>query len=179
MSDAARSSELDGSRRHKSGLSPSLVFRIREGLTDSIPPSTDTSVTHKFGINCVIVAALIGLPACTSTEGLGVFNSEPQPTAATEDVAAVRRGPPPAPASLIDKDKQHLLSALGTPTLLREELQAQMWQYSGQSCAFFLYLYPDTAGVFRVTHLEARANQGGSIDPQACLEAQFGKKVKS
>ncbi len=111
--------------------------------------------------------------------GGGGDKSEPAAQEAEQEVAAIRRGTPPAPNSLLNQDKDHLLTALGQPTLLREELESQMWQYSGQSCAFFLYLYPDSAGTFRVTHVEARANQGGSLDPQACLEAQWGKKAKS
>lgn len=93
--------------------------------------------------------------------------------------AAVRRGSPPSPNSLLNQDKNEVLARLGQPTLLREELDSQMWQYSGRSCAFFLYLYPDAGGTFRVTHLEARANQGGSLDPQTCLESQWGRKAKS
>ena len=45
---------------------------------------------------------------------------------------------------------------LGKPNLMRQEAQAQVWQYADSDCALHLFLYNDRAeGPYRVVHINA------------------------
>lgn len=90
-----------------------------------------------------------------------------------DEGAVVRRGPPPDLSDLMSQNTQTLLGKMGQPTLLREEFDAQVWQYDHPVCVLFFYLYRDAAQAFTVSHIEARAKEGGVMDAQTCVKDQF------
>ena len=67
---------------------------------------------------------------------------------------------------------------LGTPSLLRPEPPAQLWQYADEKCVLQVYLYdPPAGGDAVVEHVEARM-RGADQPPMAvdqvpaCLDAR-------
>lgn len=58
---------------------------------------------------------------------------------------------PPAPQNLIGSTPQVLDAEFGQPTLRRVDGTAQVWLYHSARCGLNLFLYPDAAGVPRVT----------------------------
>lgn len=117
----------------------------------------------------IVRSALPGVLACclAACAQTGLV-SEPG-----DEAQKVRRGPPPNLSDLMSKNSQTLLGKMGQPSLLREELDAQVWQYDHPACVLFFYLYRDTAQAFTVSHIEARAKEGGAVDAQTCVKDQF------
>ncbi len=73
------------------------------------------------------------------------------------------------PDDLMGRDSVGLLGALGEPTRVRKEAQAQIWQYDGGSCVVDVFLYPDGA-TNRVAYVEARSTANGDkADAASCL----------
>ena len=76
-----------------------------------------------------------------------------------------------------------LTTLLGKPTLMRNEVTGQMWQYRGETCVLHLFLYPSGAAASsekRVQYVEARARQTGASavtsGPSECLATLVGAR---
>lgn len=110
---------------------------------------------------------VFGLSACAETDSL--FKADPS----QDQNVPKRKGPPPIISSLMDQQSETLLQKMGQPSLLREEIDAQVWQYDHSNCVLFFYLYRSDTGRFSVSHIEARAKDGSQTDPQSCAKNQF------
>jgi hypothetical protein len=98
------------------------------------------------------LVGLLLLGACQTTGGQASLNRP-----------AVR------PDELMGRDSVGLLGALGEPTRVRKEAQAQIWQYDGGSCVVDVFLYPDCP-THRVSYVEARdTTSGQKADAARCL----------
>jgi hypothetical protein len=71
--------------------------------------------------------------------------------------------------ALVGKGPEALRAMLGEPTLLRRDQGAEVWQYAGQTCVLFLYLYPDDAGAPVVSYVDARLKTKGPAPVPDCL----------
>lgn len=127
----------------------------------------------------ILASSALVLAACTSNlPRLTTMADSPQggaparaaakpPTAA--QLAAVNVTVP-SPKELMGKGPGDLRKTLGTPSLLRKEGDAQVWQYAGTSCVVFLYLYDNAAGKPEVSYLDARAKSDGAVEVAPCLD---------
>jgi len=75
---------------------------------------------------------------------------------------------------LMGKTPQALRALMGAPSLLRKDHGAEVWQYAGDSCVLFAYLYPNAKGVPQVSYLDARKTTSGAMPVPACLAALSG-----
>lgn len=89
--------------------------------------------------------------------------------AGRQAVMPKRTGAPAQPGSLMGKGPAALRAMLGEPSLLRRDQGAEVWQYAGQSCVLFLYLYPDAAGAPAVSYVDARLKTKGAAPVPDCL----------
>jgi hypothetical protein len=71
--------------------------------------------------------------------------------------------------ALVGKGPQELRAMLGEPQLLRRDQGAEVWQYPGETCVLFLYLYPDEAGAPAVSYVDARLKTKGPAPVPECL----------
>lgn len=111
-----------------------------------IPPSPRPRLTG------LALLPLLLLAACQTTGGQASLNRP-----------AVRAD------ELMGRDSVGLLGALGEPTRVRKEAQAQIWQYDGGSCVVDVFLYPD-GPTHRVAYVEARdSSSGQKADATRCL----------
>lgn len=99
------------------------------------------------------LCGLLLLGACQTTGGQASLGNRP----------AVRAD------ELMGRDTVGLTGALGEPTRVRKEAQAQIWQYDGGSCVVDVFLYPD-GPTHRVAYVEARNTvNGDKADATRCL----------
>jgi len=129
-------------------------------LTPTLPTALAAILIAGFLSGCAQSDALFGLDG---------GNAEETP---------VRRGPPPELDGLMHAKSDAVLLKMGTPTLLREEIDAQVWQYDHPACVLFFYLYRE-GEAFSVSHIEARSKEGGPVEPQTCVKRQFGASISS
>lgn len=104
----------------------------------------------------------------------------PSSTPRKEQEAAVLRAPRD-PAALKGMAAMEVTAALGTPTRLRHDKPAEIWQYVASRCVLHLFLYEE-GGVQRVAHAEVRYPRGRSRDPEAqgeCLGELFSRPQAS
>jgi len=71
--------------------------------------------------------------------------------------------------ALVGKGPEALRAMLGEPALLRRDQGAEVWQYAGETCVLFLYLYPNAAGAPVVSYVDARLKTKGPAPVPACL----------
>ena len=120
---------------------------------------------------CVALAAA----GCSSTPSESpALQSAPVEKPAT---AAPRRNTAIHAASageLMGKTPQGLRALMGAPSLLRKDHGAEVWQYAGDSCVLFAYLYPNAKGVPEVSYLDARKKTSGAMPVPDCLAALSG-----
>jgi len=126
----------------------------------------------KWAILGAMLSALTVLAACAQNGAIGLPSSAGESEAAIE-ARPPRDGAPPTQASLIGKVPADIEGLLGEPTLLRQELGAQVWQYAGRRCVLLLYLYEEADKSYHVAHMEARPRPGGFGDVNACLAATY------
>lgn len=127
--------------------------------------------------------ALLLLTACALPKGTPPDGAQPGPAVAgapsgesgesqaePDQNALATLPPPPAlsPDELLGLDGPALEARLGPPELVRNEAPAQIWQYRSETCVFDVFLYP-SAGINRVTYLEARDQETAQVDKQNCL----------
>jgi hypothetical protein len=125
-----------------------------------------------------LTVLLIGNVACASRSTTASTSTADGPVyaAATPVLADAppvvkREGPVPALSELRSSSPDKLESLLGEPSLRHRGAKAEMWQYASPDCVLLLFLYPDGAGAYQVTHLEA--SPGGTSDGALaeCAEA--------
>ncbi len=101
------------------------------------------------------------------------------------------------PASLMGLARDQVIALLGTPSLVRRDAPAEVWQYAGEECVLDLYLYEggdgaksggdeggparakeavEPGGAYRVTYFEMRARGGGSVSEPGCLTGLVGTR---
>lgn len=82
-----------------------------------------------------------------------------------------RNLPAVAPSDLAGLDTAGLDGLLGSPTVVRREADATIWQYQGRGCILDLFLYANGPGnTPRLVHLEARsADDAKPLEAGACL----------
>ena len=118
-----------------------------------------------------LISSLPVLAVALVLSGCGAPQTVTPPPAVTTSVAPVI---PPKPMihadQVLAQSESHIRSLLGTPSLLRQDPPAQLWQYRGPACVLDVYLYETSAG-FVSKHLAARGLKGQTMDPSACLAA--------
>lgn len=82
------------------------------------------------------------------------------------------------PARLKGLTAIELKATLGTPTLLRRDGSAELWQYAGRGCVLMVFLY-DERGTYRVTYSEVRVNDADITNPPICVEPQVKARARS
>ena len=60
---------------------------------------------------------------------------------------------------------------LGPPTLKREDIGAQLWQYAAPECTLLLFLYPGPGGAYTVSHIAASPKASGDAALKSCVHA--------
>ncbi len=95
-----------------------------------------------------------------------VDNAEqPEELAAlTYDAAPIESDINDDPKQLLGIDTQALKELLGTPSLIRKESPAEIWQYNAKSCVLDLVLYDAVT-----SYVEARDDQVRPMDNRTCL----------
>jgi len=119
----------------------------------------------------VVLAACGARPPATTT---GVLPGEEL------DLSLVHQKPDepprrPVSADVVRKTAAEARVLFGTPTTLRREPPAEVWQYQAEAprCTLLLFLYPDeTATRMRVSHAQVLSRvRGQTIDDSDCLAA--------
>ena len=64
-----------------------------------------------------------------------------------------------------------LVGHFGTPALQIREGTSLKLQFRGRNCVLDAYLYPQSGGALRVTHIDARRPNGADTDQAACIAA--------
>jgi hypothetical protein len=93
--------------------------------------------------------------------------TEPAPPAA----------PAPAPAAVDRHDHRtlngmtagELIEHFGKPRIQVREGEGTKLQFAAANCVIDFYLYPGQGGAPRVSHIDARNLQGGSVSAQSCV----------
>jgi|GEM_PF-3480422 len=120
----------------------------------------------KWAAMSVMYASLTVLAACAEDGMFGTAmqtNQNPQFAALPNDSLPPMIKPTrdlPQAGTMLGKDIAALEAELGQPSLLREEVGAQVWQYTDQVCVLLLYLYQSDDSIWRVTHAETRRKRG-------------------
>ncbi|MDP6690120.1 MAG: hypothetical protein QF384_11545 [Alphaproteobacteria bacterium] len=128
----------------------SLAAGANSGAVD------DTAIPSQAGQSAQTPASQPAQPAAEKQNGSLEQASRDKPAAQPDPPA--RKAPPPALdiRTLVGMDRAGLSDLLGPPALLRTEVGAEVWQYSGKACVLHVFLYRDGAnGAFRVAHVDA------------------------
>nr|NUR36885.1 hypothetical protein [Sphingomonas sp.] len=100
-------------------------------------------------------------------------------------LAACMRAPqqPPAatPAPVVEAPRarselggltaNELVGHFGLPALQIREGTSLKLQFRGRSCVLDAYLYPQSGGTLRVTHVDTRSLNGADTDQAACISS--------
>lgn len=105
------------------------------------------------------------LTACASGSGVGM---DRQRLASVNPSTSLGSGPL-TPQSLLGVAPSALTARLGAPAFKRAEPDAEVWQYSGNECALFVYFYKASQGALASSYVDARKSRGGAADTSACL----------
>ena len=62
-----------------------------------------------------------------------------------------------------------LIQHFGPPRVQVREGDGTKLQFAGSNCVIDFYLYPGQGGAHRVSHIDARNFQGGTVGAQACV----------
>ncbi len=143
---------------------PQSAMTMRNVLTNPASilrwgPAIMTLFAMRFAL---FLPVLLILTACASGP------KQPAPEAA---VKAPRKAAGVNPDDLMGKEAAELRRLLGEPSLLRREKSAEVWQYAGETCVLFLYLYPAATGNPSVSFIDARAKTKGPASVPDCLGA--------
>ena len=97
-------------------------------------------------------------------------------------MTAPRQAPAPAqPAPVVESPQPHgqlggltaneLVGHFGMPALQIREGSSLKLQFRGRACVLDAYLYPQSGGTLRVTHVDTRSRNGADIDQAACISS--------
>lgn len=64
---------------------------------------------------------------------------------------------------------EELKARWGAPSLIRNEVNAALWQFQGKGCVVLAYLYPSASGAMETGYAEARPGGSGAAAVNACL----------
>lgn len=117
---------------------------------------------------------IAALAACTVDDGMAPLPETPQAaTSTTIQTARVPAQPKPAPeinapkpADIIGSPSSKLVTELGSATLVRIDIGAEIWQYRTEDCVLFLFLYPGESEM-AVRHIDSR----GGPSPESCIHS--------
>jgi hypothetical protein len=94
---------------------------------------------------------------------------------------APQQAPAPTPAPLAEPaggsrelrglTANELVGHFGMPALQIREGTSLKLQFRGRRCVLDAYLYPQSGGTLRVTHIDTRSPNGADIDQAACVSA--------
>jgi hypothetical protein len=89
--------------------------------------------------------------------------------------------PAPTPAPVVESPQPHgqlagltaneLVGHFGMPALQIREGSSLKLQFRGRVCVLDAYLYPQSGGTLRVTHVDTRSPNGADIDQAACISS--------
>jgi hypothetical protein len=87
--------------------------------------------------------------------------------------------PTPAPVAEVPRGSRELrgltanelVGHFGTPALQIREGTSLKLQFRGRRCVLDAYLYPQSGGTLRVTHVDTRSPNGADMDQAACIAA--------
>ncbi|HEX7776660.1 MAG TPA: hypothetical protein VF449_09040 [Parvibaculum sp.] len=113
-------------------------------------------------LRVVLLLPLLFVAACATKPSTSSI------LASTTPPSDVRPGPL-TPDSLVGVAPDALTARLGVPSFKRTEPGAEVWQYGGESCSFFVYFYKNAGGALTSTYVDARQTAGGAADASACL----------
>ena len=119
-----------------------------------------------------LIVAGVGLAACTPA------SMSESPPASAAGAAEAGSAPAAAPGNLVGLDEAALKHWFGTPSLIRRDYPAEVWQYRAEACVLELYLYPADDHM-AVTHAEARSAEATDAGLGPCLAALAEAKRKS
>ena len=90
--------------------------------------------------------------------------------------AEVAQPTPPAPTpqlrgELSGLTPNELVGHFGKPALQIREGTSLKLQFRGRSCVLDAYLYPQSGGTLRVTHIDTRSPNGADFGQAACISA--------
>jgi hypothetical protein len=92
--------------------------------------------------------------------------TRPQPQA---EVPPVQSPTTREPRGVIGLTAQELVGHFGNPALQVREGTSLKLQFRGHTCVLDAYLYPQTGGALRVTHVDTRTLAGYDSDQAACI----------
>ena len=138
--------------------------------------TTKSLLHHAFS-----VIMLLGLAACAATDE-AVSPSTAPPQATTPQPIQTARVPTttnvepdikaPKPAEILGSPSSKLVSALGSATLVRTDIGAEIWQYRTDDCVLFVFLYPSETEM-AVKHIDSR----GGPSPENCIRSVVKTKL--
>ena len=98
---------------------------------------------------------------------LAACASRPVPVAQPVPVAPT----PQTDRGLRGLTANELVGHFGTPALQIREGTSLKLQFRGRQCVLDAYLYPQSGGTLRVTHVDTRTPNGADTDQAACILA--------
>lgn len=119
------------------------------------------------------------LAACqTPTAPVGAATTAKAATSETSTAAKTDTTAPAAKAGWLNKSGKDLVgladrdvsAALGTPTHIRKDDPAEIWQYSSRDCVVDFYLY-QTGGGMQVAYVEARDRMAQAERADRCVHS--------
>ena len=76
------------------------------------------------------------------------------------------------PGRLVGQTAAAIAAALGPPGFTRRDGPAEVWQYAGEDCLLYVFLYREEAeGRARVAHFEIRPAGDGTPAPESCFQS--------
>lgn len=105
--------------------------------------------------------AIVPLPPADSA-------AQPQPGPAPQIAAAA---PIAGARGLVGLSRDALGARLGQAGFVRRDGPAEVWRYRGRECLLDVFVYRETDGAQRVTHVDARTLQGRPASPDPCLDS--------
>jgi hypothetical protein len=124
----------------------------------------------------VVLALALGAcaaPGEQTSPPIAVVPSPPAETAAPAQPAPqIAAAPPIAGArGLVGLSRDALGARLGQAGFVRRDGPAEVWRYRGRDCLLDVFVYRETDGAQRVTHVDARTLQGRPAPADSCLDA--------
>ena len=116
--------------------------------TKQVPVQTSTPAQESASLPVAADPVLGGAP-------------DPAPPPLAEPLAKPLAAPKPiievpAQSSLMGASPNELTALFGTPSFVRDDPPAQLWQYKSTDCILDLYLYENNRSVYRLDHMEVR-----------------------
>jgi len=146
-----------------------------ESRGDWVNGRANSPRSRRPGLRVAVYAAMLALVACngpasSTIDGSAGDSADPEHLSSLEpDAKSSKTDSLPTPARLKGLSEGQLKAALGEPTLLRQDGNAQLWQYAGSGCVLHVFLYDDH-GTYRVTYSQVRVDDPEVANPPTCVE---------